>query len=350
MAFQHPSAPSPASSRVPAGTIRSGVVHVNTQHTTHYTVVGNHLAQHRELSLTAIGLALHIQSLPTGARVGIQALAGRFPEGESRIATALRELEAHGYLERSRVRIGDGRIVTRTVSYNHPKGTPPPPPPPPGDRAPVADPAEPTTVPKPDPQPAAGPLPQPAPGPAREEPEPEPASGPQPASDLRPAPRSESAPEPVPEPDLSPASDPDPGPEAGGPRWREAEALLARLREDDHRLLLSESSVRQLAPGVADWLHRGAAPEAVRMVLAADLPPTCGTRPPCSATDSGRPGRHGSRPFRPPPLRPRGPTRCRTATAATAASAPPPRAAARTARPSMRPWRPPEEPLVLKCA
>ncbi|MDX2395581.1 helix-turn-helix domain-containing protein [Streptomyces sp. DK15] len=274
MAFQHPSAPSPASSRVPAGTIRSGVVHVNTQHTTHYTVVGNHLAQHRELSLTAIGLALHIQSLPTGARVGIQALAGRFPEGESRIATALRELEAHGYLERSRVRIGDGRIVTRTVSYNHPKGTPPPPPPPPGDRAPVADPAEPTTVPKPDPQPAAGPLPQPAPGPAREEPEPE---GPQPASDLRPAPRSESAPEPVPEPvpepDLSPASDPDPGPEAGGPRWREAEALLARLREDDHRLLLSESSVRQLAPGVADWLHRGAAPEAVRMVLAADLPP-----------------------------------------------------------------------------
>ncbi|WP_371678093.1 hypothetical protein [Streptomyces sp. NBC_01276] len=78
------------------------------QHTDHYTVVGNHLAQHRALSLVAIGLALHIQSLPAGSKVGIKALVGRFPEGEIRIATALRELEAHGYLERSRVRTEGG--------------------------------------------------------------------------------------------------------------------------------------------------------------------------------------------------------------------------------------------------
>ncbi|GLV83911.1 DNA-binding protein [Streptomyces lavendulae subsp. lavendulae] len=189
------------------------------RHTDQYTVVGNHLAQHRALSLVAIGLALHIQSLPAGSAVGIKALAGRFPEGEIRIATALRELEAHGYLERSRVRTEDGRLVTRTVSYNRPRtpGTHPDPPnPPPPDRAPVPEPA-PTSV--------------AAPAPVSVEP-----------------------------------------PEVPAPARQEAVDLLARLRADDPRLLLAERDVRQLAPGVTAWLDRGADPEAVRRVLCANLP------------------------------------------------------------------------------
>lgn len=84
MDTQHPSAPAS----------RRGVIHVNVPHTTSYVVVGNHLAQHEGLSLTAIGLAVHIQSLPTGTSVTVKDLAGRFPEGEIRIAGALRELEA----------------------------------------------------------------------------------------------------------------------------------------------------------------------------------------------------------------------------------------------------------------
>ncbi|MGW8553566.1 helix-turn-helix domain-containing protein [Streptomyces tubercidicus] len=96
MALQHPSAPSRASSAVPRPTARSGVVHVNARHATRYTVVGNHLAQHRELSLLAIGLAVHIQSLPAGARIGIKVLTARFPESEHRIAGApLSELHRH---------------------------------------------------------------------------------------------------------------------------------------------------------------------------------------------------------------------------------------------------------------
>jgi hypothetical protein len=75
-------------------------------------VIGNHLAQHPELSALAIGLAVYIQSLPAGARVDIKTLAARFPEGTTRIAAALRELEAHGYLRRTRERVGQGRIVT----------------------------------------------------------------------------------------------------------------------------------------------------------------------------------------------------------------------------------------------
>ncbi|MFF4644679.1 helix-turn-helix domain-containing protein [Streptomyces sp. NPDC001389] len=211
------------------------------KHTDHYTVVGNHLAQHRALSLVAIGLALHIQSLPAGSRVGIKALADRFPEGVVRIAAALRELEAHGYLERSRVRTADGRVVSRTVSYNRPRTLPPPhepPPTPPGGRAPVPVPvAEPVAAPPPQ---AAAPVPAVVPAPAV-------------------------VPVPVPVPAVVPAA-------PAGPVRQEALDLLARLRGDDPRLLLAERDVRRLAPGVTAWLERGAEPEAVRCVLAAGLP------------------------------------------------------------------------------
>ncbi|MFE0135017.1 helix-turn-helix domain-containing protein [Streptomyces sp. NPDC059037] len=137
MAEQHPSAPL----RARTARSRPGVDHVVEHHSEQFTVVGNHLAQHAELSLTAIGLATHMQSLPDGAPVGIKALAARFPEGETRIASALRELEAHGYLSRTKTRLPSGRIVTRTTSYNKPKSV-----------CPVV---RPVVVPVPDPEPAA---------------------------------------------------------------------------------------------------------------------------------------------------------------------------------------------------
>jgi DNA-binding GntR family transcriptional regulator len=89
-------------------------------------VVGNHLAQHRELSATAIGLAVHIQSLPDGAPVTVKALAARFSEGETRIARALNELVRAGYLVRTRTRDTTGRITTRTLFKEHPGATQPP--------------------------------------------------------------------------------------------------------------------------------------------------------------------------------------------------------------------------------
>ncbi|WP_324605280.1 helix-turn-helix domain-containing protein [Streptomyces sp. NRRL S-237] len=177
--------------------------------------MGNHLLQHQALSATAIGIAAYIQSLPEGTPIGIKVLAARFPEGEIRIGSALRELETHGYLERRRERLATGRVVTRTYSYNkpgHPASTETPPPPPPPDRAP-------------------GPAPEP-------EPEPEPAALP------------------------AAASAPDPA----------ALELLAGLRRYDPRLLLSERDVRRLAPDVTAWLERGVTPDAVARALSADLP------------------------------------------------------------------------------
>ncbi|MGW6903060.1 helix-turn-helix domain-containing protein [Streptomyces sp. NPDC054940] len=117
MTEQNPSAPERAKSGHPAG----GVEHVNEPHHDNFVVVGNHLAQHPELSLTAIGLAVHIQSLPAKTPIGIKALTAKFPEGEIRIAAALRELEAHGYLARTKERLQSGHVVTRTISYNKPR-------------------------------------------------------------------------------------------------------------------------------------------------------------------------------------------------------------------------------------
>ncbi|MER5306844.1 helix-turn-helix domain-containing protein [Streptomyces sp. NPDC002773] len=202
--------PSP---RTRTATRRGGVTHDNARHTTHFTVIGNHLAQHAELSLTAIGLAAHIQSLPSGAAIDIRSLAARFPEGTTRIAGALRELEAHGYLRRTRERTKDGFIVTRTVSCNQPGRT--------------------GTTEEPKPK-----------RPAQREKKPKRRALP-------------AVPQPAyPAPDL----------------LATALGVLSGLRRTDPRLLISVTDAEHLVPGVAAWLERDLTPEAVHNALTADLP------------------------------------------------------------------------------
>ncbi|WP_327246233.1 helix-turn-helix domain-containing protein [Streptomyces sp. NBC_01320] len=247
MDTQHLSARSRATAGDRRPAIPSGVIHVNTLHTNRYTVIGNHLAQHREMSLVAIGLAVHIQSLPAGAKIGIKFLAGRFPESETRIAAALRELESHGYLARTRERTPGGRVVTRTVSYNQP------------DAGAAARTGLAHSAPKPEPraerqqqkrEPVTPVAPTAPPAQA-------------PAPTALPAQRAASpeATPPLPEPQTHDLA-----------RHRTAVDLLADLRAHDPRLLLCEQDIRLLAPAVACWLERGIDPEAVRRTLTADLP------------------------------------------------------------------------------
>ncbi|ROQ82160.1 hypothetical protein EDD95_1767 [Streptomyces sp. CEV 2-1] len=253
-----------APSRAPSG----GVLHVNVRHTSHFTVVGNHLAQHQDLSLVAIGLATHIQSLPAGAKVGIKFLVERFPESEARIAGALRELEENGYLRRDRERLASGRVVTRTTSYNQPctQATSPPARHPnradrtgrastrstrlarPAAARAIPATAIPATAPSaPAPVPVATPVAPPvaAPGPATAT-APAPVAAPAP---VRPQPQ-------TPDPDLH----------------RTASALLLELRREAAVLVLSENDVRSLTPAVATWLERDATPASVTRALTTDLP------------------------------------------------------------------------------
>ncbi|MBM7055435.1 hypothetical protein [Streptomyces durocortorensis] len=285
MDTQHDIALTHAPARIPGPVPPSGVLHAVIPHTSRFTIVGNHLAQHAELSLVAIGIGVHIQSLPAGAEVGIKTLAARFPEGEVKIASALRELEAHGYLHRTRVRLTRGRVATRTVFCNQPGAVPVMP----AVRAvpvvaavPVVGPA----VRNPGPTPALVRehirVPE-LPAPVREPTAvPEPTAAPEPIRVPEPTP----VPEPVPAPEAPYAPvrlpsrtapkqprRPLPHPHALTPELRQtASALLADLRRHAEELVLSEEDVEELVPGVAAWLERDATTDAIRHALTTDLP------------------------------------------------------------------------------
>ncbi|MCX2928516.1 helix-turn-helix domain-containing protein [Streptomyces sp. NEAU-W12] len=262
MGIQNPNVPPRAQARVPGdkspnrGRRTGGLAHDNTRHTARFTVIGNHLAQHGELSLLAIGLGTHLQSLPKGAPADIRTLAARFPEGATRIAAALRELETHGYLRRERVRTPAGRIVTRTTSCNQPTaarhGTGKPA----AASAPAAAPA--LTV-----GPPAAPASPVAAEPQRSE-----------ACEERTQPEARGTRAPrKPLPDV-----PHPGCSVPG-LFQAAADLLADLHRRNPHLLLSAADTAHLAPGVAAWLERDVTPSAVRHALSADLPPEGVRRP-----------------------------------------------------------------------
>ncbi|MFI2079707.1 hypothetical protein ACH43Y_05095 [Streptomyces rubiginosohelvolus] len=254
----------------------AGVVHINIRLTDGYTIVSNRLTQHRGLSLLAIGLGTHIQSLPDGWRVGIKALAAIFPESEARIAAALRELEQHGFLRRTRERVGGGKLATRTESYNHPEAAAR------GRMRECAAAQVPEAVPAPEVLPAVATEPvtaEPVRVPGREPvllSEPEPVRVPEPLRASVPDP----VPAPVPGPRLVPTPAaprkprlPLPAPEQPTEALYAAAAdLLAGLPRAAPLFLLSEEDARGLVPGVAAWLERGARPDAVRAAITDDPP------------------------------------------------------------------------------
>ncbi|MFF4489581.1 helix-turn-helix domain-containing protein [Streptomyces sp. NPDC001544] len=261
MAEKKPNAARRPIQGVRRSTTPSGVTHVRTYQSGQYVVVGNHLAQHRELSLTAIGLATHILSVPEGTPVDIRSLADRFPEGRERIASALRELEAHGYLARVREHTDSGRLVTRTYVHH----TPAP------NRAAVA-PLRMVARPAPTTgtrgrQPEAGAVVQETPEEDDQAPH---QHAPEPASEAPPAP---DTPADRPQP-------PSPATPSKPPRERDhrhryhdkAVAVLADLRRTDERLVLSQRQVDRLAPAVAAWFAVGATEAAVHRALSTDLP------------------------------------------------------------------------------
>ncbi|MFF2025544.1 helix-turn-helix domain-containing protein [Streptomyces sp. NPDC058171] len=185
--------------------------------------LGHHLTRHRTLSCTAIGLAAHLLSLPDGSPADIRSLAARLPEGRDRIASALRELEKHGYLERVRKNLPNGTWVTLTYVYEDPTAA--------------------RTAPEPAPEVTAPPAPKPT------------------------APSAPAAPTERPPPP------PLPSPTTHAPHLHDQAAeLLASLRTADPRLTLAQRDVRRLAPAVATWLERGTHPDAVRTALTTGLP------------------------------------------------------------------------------
>ncbi len=242
MDTQNPSAPPRAQSAPADKPARSrhhtgGVIHENTRHTTRFTVIGNHLTQHKELSLLAIGLGCHLQSLPTGAPADIKSLTARFKEG----ATPSPPPSANWR-------------PTATCAGNASA-------PPPAGSSPAPSPAT-------NPDSAAAP-PTPAaphhPGP-RTGPNPAPAQGPP----RRPPAHPSRRPGPPPAGHRPPHRPPPPRPPPPPLRHRH----------------------RAPGPGVAAWLEREVTPTAVRHALTTDLPDTPSAAPQPFSPTASQPNSH----------------------------------------------------------
>ncbi|MDX3238088.1 hypothetical protein PV392_20860 [Streptomyces sp. ME03-5709C] len=225
-----------------AGTPAAGVVHVRRRLTANFTILSNRLAQ-RPGSAVTVGVGVYLLSVPDGVPVSIDALRAHFTESRERLARALNELEAEGFLERVVVREENGRIRTRTYVHDVPRAD--------AAAAPHA------LVPAPAPAEVAAHAFDDAPGTARE-----------------------ALPEAAPPRGDVPAADGPPAHGLGADALAEAaEAVLASLRVRDPRLLLSRRDIARLAPGVAEWLRLGAEPQRIAEALAADLPAALTHRP-----------------------------------------------------------------------
>lgn len=75
-----------------------------------YTVMSNHHLRNTELSLKAKGLLSLMLSLPEGWDYTMKGLARICKDGVDSISAGVRELEAHGYLIRERVRNANGQL------------------------------------------------------------------------------------------------------------------------------------------------------------------------------------------------------------------------------------------------
>lgn len=80
-----------------------------------YTVMSNYHLQDKKLSLKAKGLLSYMLSLPDDWDYSLKGLTTGCRDGIDSVRSAVRELEASGYLRRSKVRDARGRIV----DYNY---------------------------------------------------------------------------------------------------------------------------------------------------------------------------------------------------------------------------------------
>ena len=79
--------------------------------TVNYTIMSNYHLQDKKLSLKAKGLLSYMLSLPDDWDYSLKGLTTGCRDGIDSVRSTVRELEANGYLRRSKVRDARGRIV-----------------------------------------------------------------------------------------------------------------------------------------------------------------------------------------------------------------------------------------------
>ena len=75
-----------------------------------YTVIGNHILQNDNLSLTARGLLAYLISKPPDFQIRVDQLRDHFQEGRRRVTNALEELKESGFLKKQQIRNDKGQV------------------------------------------------------------------------------------------------------------------------------------------------------------------------------------------------------------------------------------------------
>ena len=82
-----------------------------------FTTMSNHHLKNKNLSLKAKGLLSLMLSLPDEWDYTVRGLASICKDGVDSISTAIKELEAEGYLIRERVRNEDGSFLENGIHH-----------------------------------------------------------------------------------------------------------------------------------------------------------------------------------------------------------------------------------------
>ena len=84
---------------------------VRRRHAGNFTQIPNSLIRNEHLSLKALGVIVHLLSLPPGYRISLEGLCAARKEGETAMRTAIQQLESLNYMRIVRERSASGRFI-----------------------------------------------------------------------------------------------------------------------------------------------------------------------------------------------------------------------------------------------
>ena len=84
---------------------------VRRRHAGNFTQIPNSLIRNEHLSLKALGVIVHLLSLPPGYRISLEGLCAARKEGETAMRTAIQQLERLNYMRIVRERAASGRFI-----------------------------------------------------------------------------------------------------------------------------------------------------------------------------------------------------------------------------------------------
>ena len=84
---------------------------VRRRHAGNFTQIPNSLIRNEHLSLKALGVIVHLLSLPPGYRISLEGLCAVRKEGETAMRTAIKQLESLNYMRIVRDRSASGQFI-----------------------------------------------------------------------------------------------------------------------------------------------------------------------------------------------------------------------------------------------